>query len=61
MGVARAHEPCPDPERTVLSLLVVPDFALAVRELLLDLARDADLGFLPCDVAWLEQVVRELE
>jgi hypothetical protein len=47
--------------RTLLSLLVVPDFAADARAMLADLARGADVTFLACDPAWVEEVVRELE
>jgi hypothetical protein len=61
MGVARAHDVTSSPHRTLLSLLVVPDFASDACALLLDLAREADVAFLACDPEQVEQVVRELE
>ena len=59
-GVARAQDPSYSPDRTMLSLLVVPDFAAAVRGMLADLATSADIEFYPASPEWIEQVEREL-
>ena len=61
MGVARAHDPEFAPERSLLSLFVVPDFAADARDLLIDLATSADVEFYEPNAAWIEEVERELE
>jgi hypothetical protein len=60
MGVARAQDPCFSEERTLLSLLVVPDFANDVRAMLADLASSADIVFYAALPEWIAQVEREL-
>jgi hypothetical protein len=60
VGVARAHDPAYSEERTLLSMLIVPDFAETARAMLADLAVDADLEFFPATPEWAEQVFREL-
>jgi len=59
-GVARAHEGEHEPDRTLLSLLIVPDFAEPARALLADLATTTDLRFLPSSPEWIAQVARDL-
>jgi hypothetical protein len=60
-GVARAHDPAFTPERSLLSLFIVPDFASDARAMLADLATSADVEFLAATPEWIEQVERELE
>ena len=60
-GVARAHDPSFSPDRTLLSLFFVPDFAAAARAMLVDLAQSADLEFFAARPGWIEQVARELD
>jgi hypothetical protein len=59
-GVARAHEGEHEPERTLLSLLIVPDFAEPARALLADLRVSADIRFLEGGPDWIAQVMRDL-
>jgi hypothetical protein len=59
-GVARAQDPSYSDERTMLSLLVVPDFADDVRAMLGDLVGSADIQFHPASAEWIAQVEREL-
>jgi hypothetical protein len=59
-GVARAHDADPARDRTLLSLLVVPDFAEAADALLVGLAREADVVFLAPQDDWIARVAEEL-
>jgi hypothetical protein len=60
IGVARAHDPEFAPDRTLLSLLVVPDFAQPASALLAEVAAAADVRFLPATEDWIAAVAREL-
>src|SRR5688500_5503290 len=55
IGVARAHDPGFAPDRTLLSLFVVPDFAADMRGLLADLDGAADIVFHAAEPAWIEE------
>ena len=59
-GVARAHEGEHESDRTLLSLLIVPDFAEPARALLADLEKTADIRFLTGGPDWIAQVIRDL-
>ena len=59
-GVARAHEGEHEEDRTLLSLLIVPDFAEPARALLDELHATADIRFLAGGPEWIAQVKRDL-
>ena len=60
-GVARAHDPNFSPERTLLTLLVVPDLGADCACLLEELLRTADVELLPVDEALVRTIEREIE
>ena len=59
-GVARAHEGATEAERTLLSLLIVPDFAEPACGMLDDLLECADIRLLEAGPDWIAQVIRDL-
>ena len=60
-GVARAHDPNFSPDRTLLTLLVVPDLGADCRCLLEELLRTADVEFLPVDETLIRSIEQEIE
>ena len=60
-GVARAHDPNFGPDRTLLTLLIVPDSGADCLCLLEELTRTADVEFLPVDETLIRGIERELE
>ena len=59
-GVPRAHRNDYESDRTLLSLLIVPDFAGPAHEMLEDLSRAADILFLKGSPEWIAEVAAEL-
>jgi len=60
-GVARAHDPSFRPDRTLLTLLVVPDLGADCMGLLDELARTADVEFLAVENWLVRDIERDLE
>jgi hypothetical protein len=60
LGIARAHDTAFAEDRTLLTLLVVPDFVAPCARLLDDVYATADVEFHPAEQRWIREIEREL-